>query len=43
LKLFRSSKFVTIEQKPEDIKIEARHWITMAVIGALLVGCYFST
>jgi Na+/H+ antiporter NhaD/arsenite permease-like protein len=41
LKLFRSSKFVTIEQKPEDIKIEARHWITMAVIGALLVGVLF--
>jgi di/tricarboxylate transporter len=41
LKLFRSSKFVTIEQKPEDIEIEGRHWITMAVIGTLLVGVLF--
>jgi Na+/H+ antiporter NhaD/arsenite permease-like protein len=41
LKLFRSSKFVTIEQKPEDIKLEGRHWITMTVIGALLVGVLF--
>lgn len=41
LKLFHSSRFVTIEQKPEEIKIEGRHWITMAVIGALLVGVLF--
>jgi di/tricarboxylate transporter len=38
LKLFASSQVVTIEQKPEDIKIETRHWITIVVIGTLLVG-----
>jgi Na+/H+ antiporter NhaD/arsenite permease-like protein len=41
LKLFRSAKVVTIEQKPEDIRIETRHWITIVVIGALLVGVLF--
>ena len=41
LKLFRAPQVVTIEQKPEDITIEGRHWITMAVIGALLVGVLF--
>jgi di/tricarboxylate transporter len=38
LKLFRSSAVVTIDQKPEDVKIEQRHWITIVVIGALLAG-----
>ena len=32
---------VTIEQKPEDVKLETRHWITIVVIGALLVGVLF--
>ena len=41
LKLFRSAKVVTIEQKPEDIAFETRHWITIVVIGALLVGVLF--
>ena len=41
LKLFGSAKVVTIEQKPEDIKIETRHWITIVVIVALLVGVLF--
>ncbi len=38
LKLFRSSQVVTIEQKPEDIALETSHWITIVVIGTLLVG-----
>jgi di/tricarboxylate transporter len=38
LKLFRSSQVFTIEQKPEDIELETRHWITIVVIGTLLVG-----
>ena len=38
LKLFASSQVVTIEQRPEDVKLETSHWITIAVIGALLVG-----
>ena len=38
LKLFRSSQVFTIEQKPEDIKLETSHWITIVVIGTLLVG-----
>jgi di/tricarboxylate transporter len=38
LKLFGSSQVVTIEQKPEDIKLETSHWITIVVIGMLLVG-----
>jgi di/tricarboxylate transporter len=38
LTLFRSSQVFTIEQKPEDIELETRHWITIVVIGTLLVG-----
>jgi len=38
LKLFRSEQVVTIEQKPEDIVLERSHWITIVVIGLLLVG-----
>jgi di/tricarboxylate transporter len=38
LKLFASSQVVTIEQKPEDVKLETRHWITIVVIATLLVG-----
>jgi len=38
LKLFRSSQVFTIEQKPEDIALETSHWITIVVIGTLLVG-----
>jgi len=38
LKLFRSSQVFTIEQKPEDIELETSHWITIVVIGTLLVG-----
>ena len=41
LKLFRSSQVVTIEQKPEDIELETSHWITIVVIGTLLVGVLF--
>ena len=41
LKLFASSQVVSIEQKPEDVNLETRHWITIAVIGALLVGVLF--
>jgi len=32
---------VTIEQTPEEIKLERRHWNTIVVIGALLVGVLF--
>jgi Na+/H+ antiporter NhaD/arsenite permease-like protein len=38
LKLFASSQVVTIETKPEDVKLETSHWITIVVIGTLLVG-----
>jgi Na+/H+ antiporter NhaD/arsenite permease-like protein len=41
LKLFQRSQVVTIEQKPEEIELETRHWITMVVIGTLLVGVLF--
>jgi di/tricarboxylate transporter len=38
LKLFTSSQVVTIETKPEDVKLETSHWITIVVIASLLVG-----
>lgn len=41
LKLFRSSQAVMIEQKPEDVRIETKHWITIVVIGALIVSVLF--
>ena len=41
LKLFGSSQFVTIEQKPEDMILARSHWITIVVIGLLLVGVLF--
>jgi Na+/H+ antiporter NhaD/arsenite permease-like protein len=41
LKLFRSSSLVTIEQDPKDIAFERSNWITIAVIGVLLIGVLF--
>jgi di/tricarboxylate transporter len=41
LKLFQSSASVTIEHKPEDIDFDRSNLITIAVIGALLVGVLF--
>jgi di/tricarboxylate transporter len=41
LKLFRSTAVVTIEPKPEEIQFDTSNLITMAVIGALLVGVLF--
>ncbi len=41
LKLFGSSQVVTIEQKPEDMKIETKHWATIVVIAALVIGVLF--
>jgi Na+/H+ antiporter NhaD/arsenite permease-like protein len=41
LKLFSSPQVVTIEQPLDQIRIEKSHWITIAVIAALLVGVLF--
>jgi Na+/H+ antiporter NhaD/arsenite permease-like protein len=41
LKLFTYETVVTIESAPEDIRFDPRHWITMVVIGVLVVGVLF--
>jgi di/tricarboxylate transporter len=41
LKLFQSSAVTTIEHKPEEIDFDRNNIITMAVIGALLIGVLF--
>jgi di/tricarboxylate transporter len=41
LKLFGSGTVVTIEQRQEDIQFDSKHWITIVVITALLVGVLF--
>ena len=41
LKLFSSNAVVSIEHKPEDIEFDQSNYVTMAVIGALLVGVLF--
>jgi di/tricarboxylate transporter len=41
LKLFGSAHVVTIEHGPGEIAFDRKNWITVAVIGALLVGVLF--
>jgi di/tricarboxylate transporter len=41
LKLFHSSRVVVIEQRREDIDFDRANWITIVVIGVLLVGVLF--
>jgi di/tricarboxylate transporter len=41
LKLFHSSRVVVIEQRREDVEFDRANWITIVVIGVLLVGVLF--
>lgn len=41
LKLFTSGTVVSIEQKAEDIQFDSSNWVTMVVIGALVVAVLF--
>jgi Na+/H+ antiporter NhaD/arsenite permease-like protein len=41
LKLFSSSRAVTLEPDPKDVAFDRSNWTTIVVIGALLVGVLF--
>jgi Na+/H+ antiporter NhaD/arsenite permease-like protein len=41
LKLFKADTVVTIEQNPEDVQFDSSNWITMVVIGIVVLGVLF--